>query len=247
MTPELFFLMVAAGIVGFLIGAVGVGGILLIPALIGLAGLTPHQASATALFTFIFTGLLGTFLFQRQGSIDWRQTLVVCAGAIVCSYLGAIAKAAVGDVALMRVIAMLLIMAGAYVFMPRSVIASPIDAPPRYPLLFLIGAVAGFGSGFSGAGGPLFSVPLMVASGFNTLLSIGTSQVLQVFSAASGSAANLRYGDIQWSLVTWVTASELVGVVAGAKLAHAVGANRLRVSTGLVCLLVGIGLLIQHR
>ena len=115
MTPEFFFLLVAAGIVGFLIGAVGVGGILLIPALIGLAGLTPHQASATALFTFIFTGLLGTFLFQRQGSIDWRQTLVVCAGAIVCSYVGAIAKAAVGDVALMRVIAILLIMAGAYV------------------------------------------------------------------------------------------------------------------------------------
>lgn len=246
MTPDFFLLLAASAIVGFLIGTVGVGGILLIPALIGLAGLSPHQASATALFTFIFTGLLGTFMFHRQGSIDWRQAMVVCAGAVVFSYLGAAAKSVVGDIALMRVIALLLIMAGGYIFLPRSEKVASNAPSHRYPLLVLIGALAGFGSGFSGAGGPLFSVPLMVVAGFNPLTAVGTSQVLQIFSASAGSLANVHYGDIQWSLVAWITLAELLGVVLGVKLAHAVPAQALRWGTGTICLVVGAGILIQR-
>lgn len=240
-------LMLAALVVGFLIGTVGVGGILLIPVFIGLAGLTPHQASATALFTFMFTGILGTILFQRQGSIDWRQTFIVCAGAVVFSFVGAMTKEAVGDVALMRVIALLLIVAGLYVFMPRTMHTQPAAGVRRTVLLAVIGALAGFGSGFSGAGGPLFSVPLMVVSGFNPLLAVGTSQVLQIFSAASGTLANLNYGDIRWSLVLSVTVAELLGVIAGAKLAHSVNTTTLRLVAGVVCVLVGTGVLLQYR
>ncbi len=239
-------LFLASGIVGFLIGAVGVGGILLIPALVALAGLTPHQAGATALFTFLFTGILGTILFQRHGSIDWKQTGAVCIGAIIFSYLGAMASTAVGEIVLMRVIAVLIIFAGIYVFLPSRKKPSTRMNNNRLFLLIGIGAVAGFGSGFSGAGGPLFSVPLMVVTGFAPLLAIGTSQVLQIVSAASGSLANLRVGDIQWSLVTVITGGELVGVFAGVKLAHSVSANTLKRGAGLICLAVGTWLLIQN-
>ena len=240
-------LLLAAAIVGFLIGAVGVGGILLIPALVAIAGLTPHQASATALFTFFFTGVLGTYLFQRRGSIDWRQTLVVCAGAIFFSYLGAMASTKVGDVALIRVIAVLIIFAGLYVFLPVNANQPPGNSDGRLPLLVLIGAISGFGSGFSGAGGPLFSVPLMVVTGFAPLLAVGTSQVLQIVSAASASLANLQYGDIQWPLVFTITTGELAGVFAGVKLAHAVSASTLKRGTGLICLGVGSWMLLHAR
>ena len=66
-----------------LIGTVGVGGVLMVAYLALFAGLSIHQAAATALFSFLFTGLLGTVLYQRRGSIDWRITAPVCAGAIV--------------------------------------------------------------------------------------------------------------------------------------------------------------------
>lgn len=229
-----------------LIGAVGVGGILLIPALVALAGLTPHQASATALFTFLFTGILGTILFQRRGSIDWRQAAAVCVGAVVFSYLGAMANKAVGETALMRVIAVLIIFAGLYVFLPRGKEPPTRENKNRLFLLIMIGAASGFGSGFSGAGGPLFSVPLMVVTGFAPLLAIGTSQVLQIVSAASGTLANLSVGDIAWPLVALVTAGELAGVFAGVKLAHSVSAITLKRGAGLICLAVGLWLLIQN-
>jgi hypothetical protein len=88
-------LAAVAVVVGFLIGAVGVGGILLIPALVLLGGMPIHQASATALFSFLFTGLVGTWLFHRRGSIDWRMTVPVCVGAVVLSYVGAMANSMV--------------------------------------------------------------------------------------------------------------------------------------------------------
>ena len=244
--PESGLLLLASGFVGFLIGTVGVGGILLIPALVALAGLTPHQASATALFTFLFTGILGTALFQRRGSIDWRQAATVCAGAMIFSYLGALASSRIGDTSLMRVIAVLIIFAGIYVFIPTRNLAAAEKNTARFPLLIAIGAAAGFGSGFSGAGGPLFSVPLMMVAGFPPLLTVGTSQVLQIVSSTSGTIANISYGDIQWRLVASITAAELAGVIVGTKLAHAVGANTLRRGAGLICLTVGSWLLIQN-
>ena len=48
-----------------------------------------------------------------------------------------------------------------------------------------------FLSGLSGAGGPLFSVPIMVILRYAPLAAVGTSQVLQIFAAASGSLGNL--------------------------------------------------------
>ncbi|MBI3935358.1 MAG: sulfite exporter TauE/SafE family protein, partial [Betaproteobacteria bacterium] len=86
---ELILLLPVAFGIGLLIGGVGIGGVLLIPALSAFAGLTIHQAMATALFTFLFTGVAGTVMFQRRGSIEWRITVPLCAGAVVFAFLGA--------------------------------------------------------------------------------------------------------------------------------------------------------------
>lgn len=238
--------LIASAVVGFLIGTVGIGGILLIPALVALAGFTPHEASATALFTFMFTGALGTLLYQRKGSIDWPQALVVSAAAILCSYLGAKLSAQVSGATLMRVIAALIVFAGAWVFLPVAPLFRAPSSERRYGLLAGVGAAAGFGSGFSGAGGPLFSVPLMVITGFPALGAVGTSQVLQVWSAGAGSLAHAGTGSIRWDLVPWIIGAELFGVVAGARVAHAVGALFLRRLAGASCLAVGLWMLWQH-
>lgn len=242
-SPEV---LLASAVVGFLIGTVGIGGILLIPALVALAGFTPHQASATALFTFLFTGALGTALYQRKGSIDWRQALIVSAAAILCSYLGAKLSAQVSGPTLIRVVALLIVFAGAWVFLPVAPLFRAASGSRRTGLLVVVGAASGFGSGFSGAGGPLFSVPLMVITGFPALTAVATSQVLQVFSAGAGSFAHAGGGAIRWDLVPWIVVAELVGVMAGARLAHAVSAQFLRRLAGAACLGVGLWMLARY-
>jgi hypothetical protein len=230
----------AALVVGLFIGTVGVGGILLVPALAYLGGLTVHAAAATALFTFVFTGILGTVLFQRRGSIDWRITTPVCIGAVVFSVLGAWAASRLGARPLALVIAAIVIFAGAYILLPsRRQGHRDGRAPGERAMLLGVGAVSGFGSGLSGAGGPLFSVPIMVLAGFVPLAAVGTSQVLQIVAAVFGTAGNLAYGTIDFRMAAWITAFELAGVVAGVRLAHAVSVGTLRRLAAVLCIVVG--------
>ena len=99
-------------------------------------------------------------------------------------------------------------------------------------LLVVIGAIAGLAAGWTGVGGPVLSVPLMVVFGFPALASIAASQVLQILAAASGSVGNLAFGSIDFALVVPVTGAEIAGVFAGAAIAHAVDQRVLRTFVG---------------
>lgn len=252
MTPwaaHLAFLSLAliACVVGVFIGAVGIGGVLLIPALNVLGGLTVHAASATALFTFIFTGILGTILFQRHGSIDWTTALPICASAVLFGFVGAWSKFLIGAVLLNQIIALIVLSAGAYILLParRRPLPAADKASARRAVLLAVGAFAGFGSGLSGAGGPLFSVPLMLVLGFAPLAAIGVSQVLQIMSAASGTWANLAFGAIEFRIASWVTVLELAGVWIGAWAAHVVSVRRLRQAAAWLCVVVGSAMFLR--
>lgn len=229
--------------VGFFIGALGVGGVLLIPALVWLGGVPVHQATATALFSFLFTGVLATWLFQRRGSIDWDITFPVLAGALLFSYLGARANAMVDVQTLTLIIALVIVFAGAYILFPaRHGNGDFRDGRSRAQqlLLLLVGALAGFGSGLSGAGGPLFSVPMMLVLGFVPLAVVGTSQVLQIVAALAGTLGNLQYGSIDFAFAAWITLFELAGVAAGVRIAHAASVTALRRAAAGLCLLTGL-------
>lgn len=235
-------------LVGFFIGSVGVGGVILIAALALLGGMDIHLASATALFTFLFTGIIGTWLFYRRGSIDWRVTVPVCAGSVVFSYIGAMVSSYVAPRPLALIIASIIVFAGIYVMLPSRHGEGAYrtgHGSSEQVLLACVGAVAGFASGLSGAGGPVFSVPLMMALGFVPLAAIGTSQVLQIVVAAAGTAGNLQFGAIDFFTAAWVAPLSLFGVVLGTRAAHAVSMTVLRRMAAALCVVVGLLMLVR--
>ncbi len=238
-------LAVISLVVGALIGAVGIGGILLIPGLVIVGHLPIHAASATALFTFVFTGVLSAWLFARRGSIDWRASAIVCAGALVFSYIGAYVNSITNAILLDRIIGVAIALAGVNVLLPIRGIFDRAHGPRRSPLLLLVGAAAGFGSGLTGAGGPLFSVPIMLAFGFPPLMTIGVSQVLQVVSAGSGTLANLAYGTIDFVVAFFITPFELLGVAIGVVAAHRANVAHLRRVAAWLCIVAGVFILIR--
>jgi hypothetical protein len=221
--------------------------VLLVAFLALFGGLTIHQAAATSLFSFLFTGILGTWLFQRRSSINWRIATPVCAGALIFGFLGATAAAYVDSRPLSIIIALIIVAAGIYIFIPQRASAHPRDGRGwrEQTLLTSVGATSGFGSGFSGAGGPLFSVPLMVILGYVPLTSVATSQVLQIIAAASGSLGNLRHGFIDWHTAALITVFELAGLIAGVRLAHVASPRVLRRLAGGLCIFSGGFLLVR--
>jgi uncharacterized membrane protein YfcA len=244
----IWLLVVISVAVGVLIGAVGVGGILLIPALNLVGGLPIRQAMATALFSFILTGVIGTWLFQRRGSIDWNVTVPVCLGSGLFGFAGAWANSKIDARALSLMLSLMIAFAGVYTLTSHGLDPrAPLQGRPRMrqALLIGIGAVAGFGSGLTGVGGPALSVPIMVAFRFPPLTAIATSQVIQIIAAVSGTAGNLQYGSIDFAIGAWAALSAAVGVHFGVRIAHAVNAQTLRRFVGRLCVVVGIGLTVR--
>ena len=238
-------LLIVALVVGIFIGAVGVGGVLLIPAIHALAPLPMAAAMGTALFTFIFTGVASTWWFQRRGSIDWGMAMPLGAGAIVFGAIGAWVNAHLDARPLALVLATLIVAAGAWTLVSgRAAQAAAFAGRPRAQraLLLTIGAVTGFGSGLTGVGGPAVSVPLMVLSGFPTLAAVGASQAAQIVAALSGSAGFLSRDLVDLRLAAVLVLFEVAGVWLGVSLAHRVGASVLRSFVGVLCVVVGLGL-----
>lgn len=244
LTADVVLAAVAAA-VGLLIGTVGVGGVLMVSFLALFGGLSIHQAAATSLFTFLFTGMLGTWLYEQRGSIAWWVAAPVCVGALVFGYVGAAVAASLDARPLAVIIALVIVCAGIYIFVPQRAASRHRDGRGWREQLLLtsVGAASGFGSGLSGAGGPLFSVPFMVILRYVPLTAVATSQVLQIVAATSGSIGNLRHGFIDFRVAALVTVFELAGVMVGARLAHAVSALALRRLAGALCVATG-GLLL---
>jgi uncharacterized membrane protein YfcA len=232
-------------VVGALIGAVGIGGILLVPGLVVLGRLGIHPASATALFTFLFTGIVSTWLFARRGSLDVRASGWVCAGAVLSSFAGAYVNSLTNAPLLARIIGTVIALAGFNVLFPlrRPVVSGENRGGPA--LLLGVGVAAGFGSGLTGAGGPLFSVPIMLGLGFPPLMTIGVSQLLQVISAVSGTLGNLAYGSVDFRVALWITPFELIGVAVGVAIAHRANVSQLRRAAGWLCVVSGAFILLR--
>ena len=236
----MFLILPLAAFVGFLIGAVGIGGVVLIPALQQFVQMDIHAAAATALFTFLFTGGLGSVLFHRRGSIDWRISLPICLGGFGFSFVGAEAGALIDAKVLNVIVASIIMLSGACVFLKGRLRPDRSNSQIGAFPLFFIGAGCGFCSGLSGAGGPIFLVPIMLVCGFSPLLAIGSGQVLQLVSASSGSVGNALHGFINFRLALLIAIPLLYGVIVGVHVAHRIPTEHLKRGAAVLCLLVGV-------
>eukprot|EP00037_Helgoeca_nana_P004394 m.45299 g.45299 ORF g.45299 m.45299 type:complete len:292 (+) comp15183_c0_seq1:286-1161(+) len=87
-----FVLCSAVGIglvAGVLIGSVGVGGIVIVPTLIELPGISVQTAIASAMFSYIAVGMAGTGVYMMKESVLWRSAGWLVLGATPGGFAGA--------------------------------------------------------------------------------------------------------------------------------------------------------------
>jgi len=82
------FLGLLAGVLSGLLG-IG-GGILIVPALVFIVGLTQHQAQGTTLALMVPPiGILAAWTYYKQGNVDLRIAGLICLGFLLGGLLGA--------------------------------------------------------------------------------------------------------------------------------------------------------------
>lgn len=90
MTQTLLFVLLGLG-AGIMSGVVGIGGgVILVPALTFLFGMTAHQAQGTTLAIMVPPiGILAALTYYKQGYVDLKVALFVALGFILGGLLGA--------------------------------------------------------------------------------------------------------------------------------------------------------------
>lgn len=236
MTLELASMLVAALVVGLLIGCVGIGGVLLTPALVYVGGLDFHLAAATSMWAFLFAGAAGTSIYSRHGSIDWRLAAWLGVGVVPAAFAGAGANTVLPEGLLMALLAGLMVLTGADALMRGPVVEQEARRFGATTLL-AVGALVGFGSALTGTGGAVLLVPILLLLRAPVLASVGAAQAVALPVVIFSTVGYVLYGSVDFVLGTAVGLVAAVGVVFGARIAHAVPAAVLRrvVATALLC------------
>ncbi|MDG2014278.1 MAG: sulfite exporter TauE/SafE family protein [Pirellulaceae bacterium] len=102
-------LILIGGTIGILKGLTGIGGgIILVPVLVLMVGMTPHRAVGTSLAMVVLSSVIGTILFAVDGSIDLVVVLALLTGSLFGVVVGARFCNVLPAVQLKRLLALLI-------------------------------------------------------------------------------------------------------------------------------------------
>lgn len=210
--PRAYAAFIGIGLLaGLLSGLFGVGGgTVIVPLLVLLLAFDQRLAAGTSLAAIVPTATVGVISYAASGSVAWIPALILAAGAVVGAQIGTRLLPRISQTALRW---------GFVGFLVVVIVSLFLVIPSRdavFELTWLTGialVVVGIGTGvlagLIGVGGGVIVVPvLMLAFGTSDLVAKGTSLLMMIPTALSGTVGNLRNRNVD------LLAALLIGVSA---------------------------------
>lgn len=91
MTIQTILILLAIGLIaGAMSGFVGIGGgVIMVPALIYILGMSQHEAQGTSLFLMLPPiGILAVMNYWKADSLNWKYGLIIALAFVVGGYFG---------------------------------------------------------------------------------------------------------------------------------------------------------------
>lgn len=187
---------VAIGLVaGLLSGLFGVGGgTVIVPLLVLTLRFDQRLAAGTSLAAIVPTATVGVISYAVHGSVAWIPALILAAGAVVGAQIGTWLLPRL-SITLLRwafVGFLVLVIISLFVVIPSRESVLELTWVTGIGLVVL-GVVTGIIAGLIGVGGGIIVVPaLMVLFGTSDLVAKGTSLLMMIPTAVSGTIGNVR-------------------------------------------------------
>ena len=196
---------------GLLSGLFGVGGgTVIVPMLVLLLRFDQRLAAGTSLAAIVPTASVGVISYAVHGSVAWIPALILAAGAVIGAQIGSWLLARIPQNALrwgfvgflVVVIVMLFIVVPSREAVLELTLASGIG-------LAVLGLFTGVMAGLLGVGGGVIVVPALIfLFGTSDLIAKGTSLLMMIPTAISGTVGNVKRRNVD------LMAAALVGVAA---------------------------------
>jgi uncharacterized membrane protein YfcA len=243
MTAGLVVAMVLAVLIGVSLGTLGSGGsIITLPVLVYVARIPAHTAVGMSLVIVGTTAAVGSYLQSRTGGFDKRSAVIFAATGAAGAFVGARLTHVVSGDVLMRIFALLMLLAGW-----RMLARNGLPAGPRscnIPRCAGVGVVLGVLTGFLGVGGGFLIVPALVLfAGLDMKRAVPTSLAIIAFNSLGGLAGQLRYADFSWALTAVFLGSALAGMSGGSMIARNLSSEHLRRGFAWAVILLGAAIL----
>lgn len=244
---------------GLFAGLLGVGGgLIMVPGMTALLGVRQHQAHGTSLLVIIPVAVVGALVLGHSHDVDLLVGVALAVASIGGAVIGARLTRTFSDRELRRLFAIaalaigvIMLVDGTAAILHAGLTLHPGSRPSGAILIvlgLLIGLATGVISGLLGIGGGIVMVPAMVLIlGLSQHVAQGTSLLVIVPTAASGSIAHLRLGNIRPGLAAWLSAGGVIGAAAGAGLALLAPDDALRLLFGLFLVYTGLNMIRERR
>ena len=218
--PVLIGIGLAGGVVSGLIG-VG-GGIILIPLMVGLLGMTQHRAHGTSLAIIVPTAFAATVRYASENPIDWTVAAALAATSVVFAAVGARLTAYINPARLRQLFGLVLLVAALRMFVPlQDVALLHLEGGERVIAAVITGVVTGLVSGVMGVGGGIVMVPAMVIlMGIEQVVAQGISLAVIVPTALSGAVQHYRLGNVDVRRALTIGIGGVLGGLGGAHVAQ---------------------------
>ena len=232
LTPLAGIMLALLGLAGGIgITAIGPGGVLPTVGLVAFTTLAPAHVAGTAIVTHVATGVVGTAAYVRSGELRVpaiRKTAwLLAATALIGTLIGIRINSVLSPRWFSMLLGVLLAVVAALVLLRNRTPDRAPKQPPRSVVL-LIGIVVAVTAGIVGIGGPMLTVPLLVAAGCGVLEALAAAQAQSVVIAAVGTIGYLSQDSIDWPLAVLIGVPELAGVLIGWRIARALPTQILR-------------------
>jgi uncharacterized membrane protein YfcA len=236
----------AAGLLGGLFG-VG-GGLIIVPGLVGLAGMDRRLAHGTSLAATLPIAAASLITYVSHGNVDWAVAFFLA--------IGAIAGAIVGTT-LLHIIPknVLIIIFVITVLATATRLAISTDSTGRSDLtiamallLIVVGLLTGTLAGLLGIGGGVIMVPAMVVIlGMVPVVAKGTSVAVIVPTAIMGTVRNRKKANADIRVAAVVGAFGAVSAIVGGTISDRMSDHLSNIMFALLLVFVAITQLLSLR
>jgi uncharacterized membrane protein YfcA len=227
----IYLILLGAAFGGFG-GLFGVGGgIIAIPTLIVLFKLDQQTAQGTTLVMILPSALLGFWKYRQRNSINLRMAAMLCASAVLATYIAARLANAMSNESLRLAFAVFLIVIALYLAwrILRTNVAKASRGELAWCHSWIVGAVGGFLSGLFGIGGATIAPPALTTFfGLTQTAAQGLALAMITPGIVVALGVYAQAGAIDWTMGVALAIGAVVAVPLGVALAHSLSGEKLK-------------------
>jgi len=245
-------LMILGFVAGLSSAALGIGGgAVMVPSLTVFFAFDIKKAIGTSLAFIGPCALVGitTHYIRKPENIQFICALGIIAGSLIGARFGASLAKILKREILSRIFALLLVFVGLkYIHVIRIPETAAFALSVQFPLLVVLGLIAGSGSALLGIGGGVIMVPaLNLFFGLHIHEAMATSLTVILPTSIAGAFFHRKFKHIEPSSLLFLIPTALPGAVCGALLANSLPEDQLKIVFGIFMLVISVKMWIRKE